>query len=318
MENDNQTSGDTGIPGTPFRGGTMDAPLPAGAAGEELRARALADFLRVRRTRLAPEAAGFARGRRRRTRGLRREEVAQLAGVSVTWYTWLEQARPIRVSAETVESLARALRLSPAERAHLFVLALGHPPAETAAPAEAPGSVRRLIAGVGALPAYVMGPRWELLAWNTAAAALFDLHTLSPGDRNMLWYVFTHPARERMRGWEGNAQRVLAQFRAATARHLGDPRVTALVDRLAAASPHFREWWPSYDVQGRGGVRKEMDHPAAGTLLLEHSTLLVSDAPELRVVFYTPLDDETAARIHQLVRDFDPSLSPGTAMPPRP
>ncbi|HEU4641552.1 MAG TPA: helix-turn-helix transcriptional regulator [Gemmatimonadaceae bacterium] len=284
-----------------------DAPAtdPTQAADVQAeRAEALADFLRVRRTRIAPETAGFARGRRRRTRGLRREEVAQLAGVSVTWYTWLEQARAIRVSAETLESLARALRLSPAERTHLFLLALGHPPVDAAAPpAEAPDTIHRLLASVGAVPAYAMGPLWELLAWNPAAAAVFGLDSLAPGDRNMLWYILAHPAaRERLVHWEGNAQRVMAQFRAATARYVGDPRVTTLVERLLGASREFAEWWPRHDVSGRPGCRKEMRHPAVGRLVFEHNTLLVSDAPDIRVVFYAPLDEEgTIDKVRRLV-----------------
>jgi hypothetical protein len=269
------------------------------------RAEALADFLRVRRTRIAPETAGFSRGRRRRTRGLRREEVAQLAGVSVTWYTWLEQARPIRVSAETLESLARALRLSPAERTHLFLLALGHPPAGAAEPpVAAPEAVHRLLASVGAVPGYATGPLWELLAWNRAAGVVFGLDALAPADRNMLWYIFAHPAaRERLVNWEGNAQRVLAQFRAATARHVDDPRVAALVERLLRTSAEFAAWWPRHDVSGRPGCRKEIRHPELGRLVFEHNTLLVSDAPDLKVVFYTPLEEEgTADKLRSLLR----------------
>ena len=257
------------------------------------RARELADFLRVRRARIAPEDAGFVRGRRR-TRGLRREEIAQLAGMSVTWYTWLEQARPIRVSDETLESLARALRLTDAERAHLFLLALGHlPAASMSPPADALAALRRLVDAVGPMPAYATGPLWELLAYNRAAAAVFGLDSLAPADRNMLWYIFMHSdARRRLVHWEGNAQRVLAQFRAGTARLAGDPRVTALVERLRASSAEFAAWWPRHDVLGRPGCRKEIVHPEVGRLVLEHNVLLPNDAPDFKVIFYTPLDEE--------------------------
>jgi hypothetical protein len=267
------------------------------------RATELADFLRVRRARIAPEEAGFARGRRR-TRGLRREEVAQLAGVSVTWYTWLEQARAIRVSDDTLERLAHALRLTSAERAHLFLLALGRLPAEAAPPPRAaPAELCRLVSSVGSMPAYATGPLWELLACNRAAEAVFALDTLDPADRNMLWYIFMHPeARSRLVHWEGNAQRVLAQFRAGTARFVGDPRVSALIRRLLGASAEFAAWWPRHDVLGRPGCRKEILHPEVGRLVLEHNTLLPSDAPDIKVVFYTPLDEEdTPAKLRRLL-----------------
>lgn len=283
---------------------TLTAPegtLPADPC--PTRSAELADFLRVRRARTTPEEAGFARGRRR-TPGLRREEVAQIAGVSVTWYTWLEQARPIRVSDETLESIARAFRLTEAERAHLFLLGLGRLPADPTHPLVAvPATLQRLVHSLGPVPAYATGPLWELLAWNPAAAAAFGLNTLPAADRNMLWYIFMHPeARRRLLHWEGNAQRVLAQFRAATARLVGDPRVTALVNRLRAASPEFAEWWPRHDVLGRPGCRKEILHPEAGRLVLEHNALVPHDSPDLKVIVYTPLDEEdTPEKLRNLV-----------------
>ena len=282
---------------------TLIAANAAPRKGRPRRAQELADFLRVRRARIAPEEAGFIRGRRR-TSGLRREEVAQLAGVSVTWYTWLEQARPIRVSDETLESLARALRLTHAERAHLFLLAVGRSPVDSVAPpAAAPAALRRLVDAVGPMPAYATGPLWELLAYNPAAAAVFGLDTLAPADRNMLWYILMHPdARRRLVHWEGNAQRVVAQFRAGTARLVGDPRVTALVERLRASSAEFAAWWPRHDVLGRPGCRKEILHPTVGRLVLEHNALLLNDAPDVRVIFYTPLDeDDTPEKLRTLL-----------------
>jgi transcriptional regulator with XRE-family HTH domain len=256
------------------------------------RASELANFLRVRRERITPEEAGFARGRRR-ARGLRREEIAQLAGVSATWYTWLEQARPIRVSEATVESLAGALRLSDAERSHLFSLALGRPPADPTTRSCVPdGALQRLLDAVGAMPAYAMGPLFELLAWNAAADAIFSLGSLAPGDRNMLWYVFMHPeARRRLVDWEGNAQRTLARFRADAAHMVDDPRMTMLVEKMRAASSRFAEWWPRHEILGRPGCRKEIIHPDAGRLVFEHNTLVPHDMRQTSVVFYTPLDE---------------------------
>jgi transcriptional regulator with XRE-family HTH domain len=235
---------------------------------------------------------------------LRREEIAQLAGVSATWYTWLEQARPNRGSEATLESLASALRLTDAERLHLFLLALGRAPADsTPVPTRTTGAVQRLVEAVGAIPAYAMGPLYELLAWNGAADALFALGTLAPGDRNMLWYMFMHPeARRRLVDWEENAQRTLARFRADAARMVDDPRTTALVERMRAASSDFAAWWPRHEILGRPGCRKEIIHPEAGRLVLEHNTLLPYEARAIRMVFYTPLDEEdTPAKLAELV-----------------
>jgi transcriptional regulator with XRE-family HTH domain len=281
--------------------------IPAATTASEVqrpsRASELANFLRVLRERITPEDAGFVRGRRR-TRGLRREEIAQLAGVSVTWYTWLEQARPIRVSEATLESLSHALQLSRAERSHLFMLGLGRQPADPAPPPETTSdSVSRLMNAVGAMPAYAMGPLHELLAWNVAADAVFSLGTLAPGDRNMLWYIFMHPdARRRLVDWEGNAQRALARFRADAARLVGDPSMTALVERLRAASSDFAAWWPRHEVLGRPGCRKDIMHPEVGLLVLEHNTLLPYEAQDIRIVLYTPLDEgDTPAKLRKLV-----------------
>lgn len=282
---------------------TFEATTTAHAVQRPSRASELANFLRVRRERITPEEAGFERGRRR-ARGLRREEIAQLAGVSATWYTWLEQARPIRVSEATLDALASALRLTSAERSHLFLLGLGRPPADPVPrEAAATGALQRLVEGVGVMPAYVMGPLAELLAWNAAADAVFSLGTLAPGDRNMLWYIFMHPeARRRLVDWEGNAQRTLARFRADAARMVGDSRMTALVERMRAASSEFAAWWPRHEILGRPGCRKEIVHPRVGRLVLEHNTLLPYEARDTRVVFYTPLDeDDTPAKLAELV-----------------
>jgi transcriptional regulator with XRE-family HTH domain len=268
------------------------------------RAEELASFLRSRRSRLQPEDVGLPRGRRRRTRGLRREEVAQLAGVSTTWYTWLEQARPIRTSDETLHALAAALRLTAAERVHLFLLALGRPPEGSAAlPETDPAMLQRLLDAVGPVPAYAMGPLWELLAWNRAAAAVFALDSLAPADRNMLWYIFACPeARRRLVDWEGNAQRVLAQFRAGTARLADDAQLIALVQRLHTVSAEFAAWWPRHDVLGRRTCRKEIRHPEVGRLVLEHNALVVSDVPDLKVVLYAPLDEDgTPEKLERLL-----------------
>src|SRR5688572_4256881 len=178
----------------------------------------LGQFLRTRRASIGPEAVGLPSAGRRRTPGLRREEVALLAGVSVSWYTWLEQGRPIRASRDVLLAIARTLQLTPTEHAHLLALAdrVGHiaPPESD----RAPDQLVRLIDAMSPSPAYVLGPRWEFLAWNRAQSLLFpEIARLEAPDRNLLWVVFaTQRARSLIVDWPTESQRMLTQFRADT------------------------------------------------------------------------------------------------------
>lgn len=249
-----------------------------------------ADLLRSRRDRLTPADVGLPEGTRRRTAGLRREEVAQLAGVSTTYYTFLEQGRDVRPSPQVLTALATALRLSMAERAHLFQLAGVSLPtdpgarAETVAPALS-AMVDRLDPG----PAYLKGRRWDVLAANRAARALFtDWQARDPGDRNLLWWMFTDPAARKVYvRWEPEAAAMLARFRAAAARRPDDPDFTTLIDRLHQASPEVRNWWPRHDVAPVGGGTKALHHPALGDVTFEHTVLQVADHPEQTLVYFT-------------------------------
>jgi len=265
----------------------------------------LAEFLRSRRARLSPADVGLPPGVRRRTPGLRREEVAELAGIGTTWYTWLEQGRDIRASADVLDNLARALRLTPDERAHLFRVARGQPPPRALAPREeAPPSLRRLLATLGAAPAYITGRRWDLLAWNAAAAAVFgDFGALSEGERNLVRFMFTDgELRRRFVDWEGTARRVLALFRADRGRYADDPWFAEVIDDLRRVSPEFGRWWPLHDVRERAAERKEIEHPAIGRLVLEPTTLQLVGSPDLKLVVYAPLPEEdTARKLQRLV-----------------
>lgn len=277
------------------------ASLPA---DEQERRGQLADFLRTRRARVQPGDVGLPSGSRRRTPGLRREEIASLAGVSVTWYTWLEQARDVQPSAQVLDALSRALRLDDAERSHLFVLGRTEAPPPPATDETASAAIQRLIDNLGPNPAYVIGRRWDYLAWNRAAVAVFgDYAVLPAGRRNSLWNIFTDPARRRLLvGWEGIAQHAMAQFRAASARHIGDPSFTELIDALQQASPEFRRWWPRHDVVGSPEGRKEIDHPDARLLAFEHATFQLTVAPEQRLVLYTPLPEhDTPSKLEHLL-----------------
>ena len=236
--------------------------------GEHRRAE-LADFLKSRRAALQPADVGLPGCGRRRTPGLRREEVAQLAGVGTTWYTWLEQGRDVRASLDVLEALAAALRLTPAERGHLILLGRGEQPPPPAIEREKVSpTVRRLIANLGS-PASLLGRRYDFLAWNDAyGAVLGDPSQFPPEQRNFMWLLFMDPARrELIDDWEVAARRSLARFRAQHAKYLGDPSFDSLVGALLEASPEFRKWWPRHEVASSGEGRKRLNHPVVGTMV---------------------------------------------------
>lgn len=268
----------------------------------------LVQFLRLRRSRLKPEDVGLGTDhRRRRTPGLRREEVAQLAEISTTWYTWLEQGREIRVSAEVLESLSRALQLTGSEREYLFSVA-GHPPPppRSADVAEPSASVQHVVEALGATPTYVQDPVWDLLAWNDAACAVFaDFGSIPAEERNLMRFVFAPRKRThgRLLNWADWARFYVGQFRADTARYRDDPRYLELVDGLQA-NEHFREWWASREVQGREEPEpKQIEHRDAGLLVLECSRFQVEAQPELTLVVHTPAPGTgTAERLEALLR----------------
>ena len=272
----------------------------------------LADFLRRRRASIQPEDVGLPSGGRRRTPGLRREEVAQLAGVGTTWYTWLEQGRDVRASMDVFEAIARALRLTPAERAHLILLGRGEeapackPPAEHVSP-----TLRRLIENLGPNPAMVLGRRWDYLAWNRAACALFgDFDKLPPEARNHLWQLFMNPIRrEMLPDWKETARLAAAKFRADSARHLGDPSFEELIQALRQSSQEFCKAWRRHEVARAGEGRKEIHHPIAGTLVFEHAVFYPVEASEQRLTLYSPVPDtDTAEKLAELL-DADLELS---------
>lgn len=239
---------------------------------------------------LSPSELGLPPGGRRRTPGLRREEVSQSAGISVTWYTWLEQGREINVSDQVLNAIARTLRLDEAERAHLFALS-GHvlpvEPANTKAAVSS--SLHELLRALNPYPSYLMNSRWDIVAWNDAYSCLFShIETIDEHERNLLWFVFVHPAvRKLLADWEFEARRLLAQFRSENGIHLAEPSFTRLVDALMSTSQEFRNWWPRHDVAVFSPRRREFNHPAVGHLTLEHHKMIPSDHPELRLVMYT-------------------------------
>lgn len=259
------------------------APLDASPA------RALGDFIRAHRERLSPQAVGLPPGPRRRTPGLRREEVAQLCGVSPTWYTWIEQGRPVSASSDALARIAVALQLSRAERAYLFELAGERDPAEpTPASNDAPAA---LIATVNLIdaPAYVLDRQWNALAWNRHAAELFvgwlDGAPDPARERNLLRFTFTEPAaRTLIVDWETRARRLAAEFRADSIRHLNEGPTRALIDALTTESEAFGRFWASQDVGEREGGPRAFDHPLHGRVLYEQITLRPAHREDLLLV----------------------------------
>lgn len=271
-------------------------------------AREVADLLRSRRERLLPADVGLPAGSRRRTRGLRREEVAQLAGISTTYYTFLEQGRDLRPSRHVLDALTRALRLDLVERTHLHELVHGAPapPARTITETLAP-AVADLVDRLDPHPTYVTGRCWDVLASNRAGRLLWtDWPSLPSEARNMLWWTFTDPAaRTVLVEWESEAGAQLARFRSAAARHPDDLEFRTLIGRLQAASPEVRAWWPRHEVAPLGSGSKRLHHPVLGDLELHHVVLQVADAPEQKLVTFTA-DKENQARIAELLAKSDP------------
>jgi hypothetical protein len=266
------------------------------------RRRELADFLRSRRARLGPEDVGLPTGVRRRTPGLRREEIAQIAGVGVTWYTWLEQGRKISVSRQVLESIARGLRLDAAERNHLRTLA-GLDAEPVAAQVDGvPPAVQAMLDELDPCPAYVVNSHYDVLAWNRAEAALVaDFGRLPHAERNILWLLFTDPAwRSLLVDWPHDAAWVVAQFRAQMARHVGEPHWVELVERLQAASGDFAELWRRHDVAAPSSKTKRYLHPAVGLVTLDAVTLRLAEAPDCRVMVCIPADAASRAAMERL------------------
>jgi transcriptional regulator with XRE-family HTH domain len=251
----------------------------------ETPAHALGEFIRAHRERLSPQAVGLAAGPRRRTPGLRREEVAQLCGVSPTWYTWIEQGRPVSASADALARIAVALQLSRAERAYLFELAAQRDPAEPdPASQDAPAALLQTVALIGA-PAYVLDRQWNALRWNEHASALFVGWLDGDHDRNLLTYTFTSPAaRALIVDWETRARRLAAEFRADSIRHLNDAPTRTLIDDLSAASAAFARFWASQDVFEREGGERAFNHPSRGPVVFNQITFKPAHREDLKLV----------------------------------
>ena len=262
------------------------------------------NYLKDRRARLDPTSFGFPLTRRR-TPGLRREEVAQRANVSATWYTWLEQGRGGSPSADVLNRIASAMMLTDVEREHLFLLGLGRPPeVRYHAPEGITPRLQRVLDMLDHSPAFIRTATWDVIAWNKAAAAvLTDYSMLPDGQRNVLRLMFRDSsARAAQSNWQSVARYVVASFRADVARAGAVRNVQSLVDELCATSPEFAAMWRDNDVQGHGDSVKVLHHPVAGKLSMEFSGFAVDGRPDLTLVIYNPATCEDADKIRSLLK----------------
>jgi transcriptional regulator with XRE-family HTH domain len=267
----------------------------------------LGAYLRGRRARLDPAALGFPAGRRR-TPGLRREEVAQRANISPTWYTWLEQGRGGAPSADVLDRIAAGLMLTEHEREHLFILGLGRPPeVRYRAVDGVTPRLQRVLDVMTTSPAIVKNATWDVVAWNAAAAAvLTDYSKLPPENRNVLRLIFSHSGvRAAQDDWWAVARYVVAAFRADAARAGAGEEIARLVEELSRLSPEFQTLWSENDVIAHGEGLKRLHHAELGPLELEFSTFSVEGRPELAMVVYNPVNPADADRIRALVASRD-------------
>lgn len=257
------------------------------------RRRELGDFVRAQRERLTPASVGLVVARRRRTPGLRREELAELAGLSTTWYTWIEQARDVSVSPSALARLAQALRLGRAQRAYLFELAGKRDPDPGGDEADGlPAAVSSCVTALDA-PAYVLDRLWNAKAWNAAAERLFvgwlDATAEDNAERNLLRFIFLAPgARSLICDWERRGRRVTAEFRAHCGAHLDDPALRRLIDELRRVSADFARMWEQHGVLGREGGERTFNHPRDGFLSYEQVTFELAGHADIKLTMLVP------------------------------
>jgi hypothetical protein len=259
----------------------------------------LSEFLKARRARLSPEDVGLPPAPRRRTPGLRREEVALLAGLGVTWYTWLEQGRPINASQQVLDAVARTLRLDRVEREHMYRLAEATPLRSWARSTVIPDATRDIVRGLDPVPASLINSRFDVIESNAGHKALFrDWHLMPCIHKNHLWCCITEiRARELFVNYDEEVPYMVARLRAAYGRHIGDPEWEEDIRRLSELSPEFAELWAKHEVAEPSVRVQRFRHPMAGLLTFTRTELDVAGFPDLRISVHTPLDEETRTRL---------------------
>jgi transcriptional regulator with XRE-family HTH domain len=274
---------------------------------EKHRYKELGDFLKTRRAKILPSQVGLSSATRRRSPGLRREELAQLAGIGVTWYTWLEQGRAIHVSAQVIESLARVLLLDKQERIHLYLLA------NQPLPADVPGYqgtvspiLQHVLDNFVLCPAFIADQKWNVIAWNKAACFIFgEFSEMNDRQRNIVWAMFTDDYFKQLYvDWTHHAMSLLGRFRSTCGKYIEDAWLNQFIVDLKAQSPEFNLWWPLHEIQDDSGVYKQFNHPKAGILDFESSSFDVPDHSGLKLFVHVPIPGTpTAVRIQSLFEE---------------
>lgn len=272
------------------------------------RLEALGNFLRKRREQIKPEDVGITTTGRRRTPGLRREELAQLAGVSVSWYTWLEQGRDISVSDDVLKSIARVLKLEPSEKAHLYQLAKKKEAVATEHSLENMTELQQLLTSFGSNPVYILDKCWNLVLGNQNAYNLFvpasvsNYEELSWREKNLIWGLFTNPyQKELLVDWEVEDKRSVELFRYSSSDYISEKWYIDFINELKEISPQFETWWNDYAIQSPDSKIKHLYHPEVGELVFRVSTLLIPEFPELQLVVYTPTEVKFCEKLLKLL-----------------
>lgn len=264
-----------------------------GSNNQKQRNRELSEFLRARRESLNPEDMGFPKTNRRRTRGLRREEVATLAGVGLSWYTWLEQGRDITVSSSFLDRLAKVLCLSPLERDHLFILAQNRPPAEDGETGiNLPQTIQDLMDDLTMSPCYAWNLKWDIIGWNRAADAVFKFHSYDKNSLNFIWLLFTEPhIRNLIINWEKQANDILSSFRRDYAKDKNDADANILINSLKNKSPDFASLWERQEAHAKCEGVRDMKIDTIGEVSFEHATLIIDEKRHLKLTYYKAMSN---------------------------
>jgi transcriptional regulator with XRE-family HTH domain len=274
------------------------------------RQRELADFLKTRRAKISPAQVGLPHGERRRTAGLRREEVASLAGVSVTWYTWLEQGRSIQVSGKLLQNLAKALLLDAEETTYLYTLAQQAPPVEYPFFEPKLQSVHQHVLDSLLLsPSLILDNRWNVIAWNRAAEVVFmDFGQIPVSQRNIVRIMFTNTAYQRLfEDWEAHAEQLLARFRTSYGKFISDPWLSEFIAELKQESGTFEKWWSMHKVEAEQEREKCVLHPELGQLYFEHASYIFADDLNLRLYINTPIEgSDTYLKLKERMNEVHP------------
>lgn len=272
---------------------------------ENYRYKEIGDFLKTRRAKMLPSFVGLPATEHRRTPGLRREEVAQLAGVGLTWYTWLEQGRPIHVSASVLESLSRVFMLDKHERMHLYLLANQPLPADVPEQqASLNPMLQNVLDSLVLCPSLITDQRWNVIAWNKEASLLFgDFTRMNARERNIVWTMFTNNKyKELFFDWNLYAKRLLGSFRSTCGQYIEDAWLIQFIDDLKVQSTEFRAWWPLHEIESSNEKYKKLNHPIAGVLDFEVSNFNVSDNRELQMIVHVPSPGtDTAVKLRSLL-----------------